>query len=426
MDTPKPSIIFVCALAFFLASCANKPPQMELERVAKDWSMTVRASQIMPIYPLEEDLRPGDVYLITNSVGSEIDSWNRRGFLPMVNRYARIPINACEYAKFFDNPSGTPPGPSFNRHPKVAFPSYTFSVDRRGALALAIPLSSVPVALSMSGARSATGSVVLSGATTLGLPDMVMDELVRKWAADNKEALRKEAQYTNNPLLLRAITRVFSVSKATVSLAFEQSGGIGVQAGAPPATPDLLGASQEDFDKRIEQLNKEIELQKSLSEADSVEIPTESSSEPNVNPQIAALESELAEMQQLKTLFQIQALRRNVERGAMLDQFGGFILPGGTGRITGRTARGISMEETFDKPLVVGYWATEYLVYEDGSLISIGAIKHLVDNPDSYRRLVKMAKDIKDKETKQPKVFDKNDTELPDRREKGIELPDRR
>ncbi len=408
MDTTKPSIVFVCALALCLASCASRPPQKELERVAKDWSMTVRASQVMPIYPLEEDLRPGDVYLITNSIESEIESWNRRGFLPLVNSYARIPIDPSEYEKFFKNASGATPPPSFKRHPKAAFPSYTFSVDRRGALGLAIPLSSVPVALSMSGARSATGSVVLSGATTIGLPDMVMDTHIQEWAkkVKVKDALKNKAEATKNPLLLRAITRVFSVSGATVSLAFEQAGGIGIQAGAPPATPELLGASQKDFDKRIEQLNQEIELQKSLIAAAPVEIPTDSSSEPNANPQIAALEAELAEVQQLKSLSQIQALRRNVERGAMLDQFGGFILPGGTGRITGRTARGVSMEETFDKPLVVGYWATEYLVYEDGSLISIGGIKNLVDNPDDYRSKVELAWKFMNEKTRNSRVFE--------------------
>jgi hypothetical protein len=410
MNINKPSKVFVCGLALFLASCASRPPQMELERVAKDWSMTVRASQVMPIYPLEEDLRPGDVYLITNSIESEIESWNRRGFLPLVNRWARIPIDPSKYDTFFGNASGANPPPSFNRHPMAAFPSYTFSVDRRGALGLAIPLSSVPVALSISGARSATGSVVLSGATTIGLPDMVMDTRIQEWAKEDKvkEALKSKAEATENPLLLRAITRVFSVSGATISLAFEQAGGIGVQAGAPPATPELLGASQEDFDKLIAQLNKKIELQKSQSEAAPVEIPTESSSEPNPNPQLAALEAELAEVQQLKSLSQIQALRRNVERAAMIDQFGGFILPGGTGRITGRTASGVSMEETFDKPLVVGYWATEYLVYEDGSLISLGGIKNLVDNPDDYRSRVELVWKFMNEKTKNPLPFKPN------------------
>lgn len=407
MSKTKLHIVFLCALVLSLTSCTTWPPQKELERVAKDWSMTIRAGQVMPIYPLEEDIRPGDVYLSTNSIDSEIESWKRRGFLPLVNRYARIPIAQSEYDTFFVNASGASPPPSFNRHPKAAFPSYTFSVDRRGALGLAIPLSSVPVALSMSGARSATGSVVLSGVTTLGLPDIVMDSHIQEWAknAPVKNALKKKADATENPLLLRAISRVFSVSGATVSLAFEQAGGIAVQAGAPPATPELLGASQEDFNKRIAQLNQEIELQKSLSETAPVEIPTDSSSEPKRNPKIAALETELAEVQQLKSLSQIRALRRNIERGAMLDQFGGFILPGGNGRITGRTARGVSMEETFDKPLVVGYWATEYLVYEDGSLLSLGGIKHLVDNPDDYRSKVELARKFMEVPTKEPERF---------------------
>jgi len=405
MDKKRLFIALACVFAFSLVSCAHKPPQKELERVAKDWSMTIRASQVMPIYPLEEDIRPGDVYLITNSIESEIESWNRRGFLPLVNRYARITIAADDYNAFFQNASGIAPPPSFDRHPKVAFPSYSFSVDRRGSLGLAIPLSSVPVALSMSGARSATGTVVLSDATTLGLPDMVMDACVQKWGAENRDVLEKRAKETANPLLLRAITRVFSVSKVSVSLAFERAGGMALQAGAPPATPELLGASQEDYEKRIEELNKEIELQKELIEAAPVEIPTESSSAPSTDPRIAALEAELAEVQQLKALSQIQALRRNVERGAMLDRFGGFILPGGTARITGRTARGVSMEETFDKPLVVGYWATEYLVYEDGSLISLGGIKNLIDNPDEYRSKVKLVEKFMKETINQPTVY---------------------
>lgn len=408
MNTSKRTIIFMCVFAFSLTSCSNRPPQTELQRVAKDWSMTVRASQVMPIYPLEEDLRPGDVYLSTNSIDSDVQSWNRQGFLPLVNRYARIPIASTEYDTFFENASGMLPPPSFARHPKAAFPSYSFSVDRRGALGLAIPLSSVPVALSLSGARSATGSVVLSGASTLGLPDMVMDEIVQGWAKANKEALKKmDPCDPSRYLLLRVITRVFSVSKATVSLTFEQAGGIGGQAGAPPSTPDLLGASQEDFDKRIEQLNKEVELLKSLDEAPQVGMPPEPASDSNTNPQIAALQAELAKVGQLKAMSEIQALRRNVERSAMLDQFGGFILPGGAGRVTGRTSRGISMEETFDKPLVIGYWATEYLVFEDGTLHSLGGTRHLLDNQGEYKReLKKVAREFKEMKTKEGKPYE--------------------
>ena len=396
----------VCALSLSLISCASMPPQKELQQVAKNWSMTVRASQVMPIYPLEEDIRPGDIYLVTNSIDSEIDSWNRKGFLPLVNRYARIPIVNDTYTVYFKTPNSSETLHSFNRPPKAAFPTYTFSIDRRGALGLAIPLSSVPVALSMSGARNATGSVVFSAATSLGLPDMVIDTLVKEWASTHKKDLKEMAKYTTNPLLFRVVSRVFAISGATVSIAFQKTAGIAVQAGAPPETPELLSASEADFDKRIEQLNKEIALKKNLDDTEPVEIPDDSASETSENPKIALLESELEEVKHLKALSQIQALRRSVERGAMLNQFGGFILPGGSGRITSRTASGISMEETFDKPLVIGYWATEYLVHESGSLISLGAVKNLVDNPELYRERVKLAAEIAQEPTKSGQVFD--------------------
>ena len=412
MDIHKTGSALICVAVLFFASCASKPPKTELQRVAKDWCLTIRASQVMPMYPLEEDLRPGDVYLINHSIDSEIESWNSKGFLPMVNRFARIPIEKTEYDTYFTHFSGAPPQPSFERHPKAAFPSYSFSVDKRGSLGLAIPLSSVPVALSMSGARSATGSVVLSGASTIGLPDMVMDIKIKQWASDEtiKAFLKDKVQESDNPLLLRAITRVFSITSATVSLTFEQAGGIGVQAGAPPATPDLLSTSEADFDKRIEQLNKEIELQKTLDEAEPVEMPTDSTGETGMDPQIAALEKELREVKQLKTMNEIQALRRNVERSSMLDQFGGYILPGASVRVAGRTARGISMEEIFPKPLVVGYWATEYLVYEDGTLLSLGGINHLVNHPDEYQRRIVAARELAAQVTKNGKVFKPGET----------------
>ena len=350
----------------------------------------------MPLYPLEEDIRPGDVFLTTNSIDSEIDSWNRQGFLPLVNRYARIPIESYRYTDFYANTSDKTDPPSFTRQPKTAFPSYTFKVDKRGALGLAIPLSSVPVALSVSGARRATGSVVLGGASTQGLPDMQMHEIIIEWASDKevKMALKRKADMARwlqkgtsryNPLILRVVTRVFSVSNANVSLSFQQASGFGVQAGSPPDTPELLGTSEEDYQKRITELNQTIELQQELNEAEPVEMPVDSLSV-TTDSKISSLKAELQAVKQLQAMNQIQALRRNLERKAMINEFGGFILPGGAGRITGLTARGITMKETFEKPLVVGYWASEYLVLGDGSIVQIGDLNNLLNNPDEYRR----------------------------------------
>ena len=36
-------------------SCASKK-KTQLERVAKDWCLTIRASQVLPVYPLSEDV----------------------------------------------------------------------------------------------------------------------------------------------------------------------------------------------------------------------------------------------------------------------------------------------------------------------------------------------------------------------------------
>lgn len=68
------------SLAAALTSCGLIAPKNSLERVAKDWSMTVRASQVMPIYPLEEDIRPGDIYISNNSINTEMETWEKRDF----------------------------------------------------------------------------------------------------------------------------------------------------------------------------------------------------------------------------------------------------------------------------------------------------------------------------------------------------------
>ena len=45
------------------ASCTPTLRNEQLESVAKDWALVIRASQVIPVYPLSEDLQPGDVQL---------------------------------------------------------------------------------------------------------------------------------------------------------------------------------------------------------------------------------------------------------------------------------------------------------------------------------------------------------------------------
>src|SRR5205085_11004909 len=68
--------------------CQNKEDQ--LEHVARDWSLTIRASQVIPVYPLTEDVQPGDIYLVRTRTDDQVAVYNKRGFLPLENLLHRL------------------------------------------------------------------------------------------------------------------------------------------------------------------------------------------------------------------------------------------------------------------------------------------------------------------------------------------------
>lgn len=393
--------ILFTSFCLILTSCANeiKPPQKSLETVAKDWSMTVRASQVMPLYPLEEDVRPGDIYLVDKSLNSEVKAWNQKGFLPLNNRFDRMQIPQEVFDDFYSHGLAKDNPVSFSRPPTAAFPSYTFEVDKRGALGLAVPLSSVPVAISASGAQRATGSVVFTGASTQGLPDLVMQKQIDQWQLKRKAQLSKRAQYVGRPLILRLITRTFSIQGATVSLVFSSTKGASLQAGSTSApspdistgTPDNQDNLSEEYESLIDEMNEKIALEKSSEDDDSSQEDTEGD---NGDSDIVSLKAELATLKRLKNREDLKSRKRKVDRQASEDRFGGYLRPGGSIKVVGRTERGVTMSEEFDEPLVLGYWATEYFVTEQGSLIPLGSVMDLIDNPAEYQRLLKLAKEI--------------------------------
>jgi hypothetical protein len=61
-----------------LFGCAAGP-----EDVAKDWCKSIRAEQVIPVYPLTEDVVPGDVFLAQRSVANQQDDYNAKGFLAL-------------------------------------------------------------------------------------------------------------------------------------------------------------------------------------------------------------------------------------------------------------------------------------------------------------------------------------------------------
>ncbi|MNI27244.1 hypothetical protein D3C73_809750 [compost metagenome] len=357
----------------------------------------------MPVYPLDEDIRPGDVYLSKNDVSTEIATWEAKGFLPLINRYDRIPIAESEYDTQYANGFAKTNGVSFNRAPGTAFPSYTFSVDKRGALGLAIPLNSVPVALAASGAQSATGSVVFKDASNQGLSDRTMQSIIERWAAKNRSLLT-EKYNDGSATVLRVITRVYSIKGATVSLAFSEAIGAQTDIGAGANTPNLLSTSDEHYNTLITYLNKQIELKKGTVVAAAPAAPATAPTPTTTDTEIAALEADIATVNKLKVEQQLQAMEQQITNLQSETKYGGYVLPGSSFKVASRTARGVTMNESFTTPLVVGYLALEYMILPSGRILEVGSIEDLIEKPALYQSLRSRATKDANASTNKPHV----------------------
>ena len=65
--------------------------------------MTIRASQVLPVYPLSEDLQPGDVFLVQMPIDKQHVQYQEQGFLPLDNHIKRL--NPSGYKEFYANVS---------------------------------------------------------------------------------------------------------------------------------------------------------------------------------------------------------------------------------------------------------------------------------------------------------------------------------
>ena len=72
-------IVAIGALALTLVACRSLDQRrdQQLARVARDWCLTIRASQVLPVYPLTEDLQVGDVFLVSTPLSQEVQEIGR-------------------------------------------------------------------------------------------------------------------------------------------------------------------------------------------------------------------------------------------------------------------------------------------------------------------------------------------------------------
>ncbi|MBX3745489.1 MAG: hypothetical protein KF833_09265 [Verrucomicrobiae bacterium] len=301
---------------------AQKRAERELEMVARHWCMTLRASQIIPTYPLNEDLQPGDVFLTETPAPRQARDYNRRGYLDLEHLLVRL--NPTGYQSFYGGGYGIPSSPQpprpwqfpdsarWSNAPLAGFPTYTIEVKRGGGFNTAFPISSVPVSLALLSSAQGRATVQLTQAHTFGLDQASLETPFRDWLARHPDLIEQYARPTNlhQTAYLRLVTRVFLVKSVNVTVTGDSATSFTGSGGVP----------------------REVVLS-SLHDTNAVA---------NYTNSIGILDRMVSTLQE----------------GA----------PGGTLKLAGASSRAISFNETFARPLVVGYIAQDYPILPDGRL----------------------------------------------------------
>jgi hypothetical protein len=330
----------------FTAGCTSR--EQELENVAKDWCLTIRASQVMPVYPLREDVLPGDCFLVSVPVDEQQKQWKAKGFLPLDQQFLRVQPSG--YAEFYEQsfpvandqvplrwltPADKQPVHLWHLAPGAAFPTYSFQVKKGGGFNLALPIQGVPVGLSLLGASEATGAVVISDARTYGVDmgtllgdvEQALDrpagggltyrQHLARFYDPGEPANGTTTGRTAKPVYLRIVSRVFLAGSMDVSVQNADSMAAGASAGSFKPV-DLLDAKAGDA-KDLEERRKTYDLGRDLI-------------------------------------------------GKKLVDAAAGAAPGGSLQFQSASARSVSLKETFPRPLVIGYLALDCRIEAGGRL----------------------------------------------------------
>ncbi|MBW2000071.1 MAG: hypothetical protein JRJ29_19185 [Deltaproteobacteria bacterium] len=322
-----------------LSGCASRMQTGQLQNIAKDWCLVIRASQIIPVYPLTEDLQVGDIFLVQYNVDEQHAAYTEQGFLPLDNMISRIDPKG--FYDFYDlsfardNPQIQLPAEwlspgknkSWEQAPTANFPTYSFAVKSGAGINLGIPVQSVPIGLSLLGSDAAQGTITIGEAKTYGLDTITLyQENILPWEKEHRNFLRKFASQEGKKNYIRVVSRVYLAGRMNVTLTTSESQAAGLTVGAP---------------KPVELLTLRSARVKEGVEAGTTEDYAES-------------------------LKRLNSYIEGVLSGARGKA--GEMLPGGTVKIVAASSRGISMEESFRRPLVIGYLGFDMAIDPDGRL----------------------------------------------------------
>ena len=216
---------------------------------------------------------------------------------------------------------------SWQAAPRVAFPSYSFSVQNGAGLSLAVPIQGVPVGLSLLASDAASGSIQIQDARTMGVDTISLYQQLQGWAKTNRVFLGNYGTSTNGQRTnyVRVITRVFASGRMIVSLKDASNRSGGLDAGVP---------------KPVNLLQPQL--------------PSDLSSTPE-----AALSNYTNAW---------NAISQMVKAAGTAVDAAGQVLPGGSLRLAAASARSVSLDETFDPPVILGYLGFDCVINEGGNL----------------------------------------------------------
>lgn len=323
--------------AFLLEGCGTSK-EAQLQQVAKDWCLTIRASQVIPVYPLTQDIQPGDIFLVDVPIDQQQQDYEANGFLALDNHISRITPSGYKnfYLDSFLTGTNQITLPvdwirpaSTNLHswepaPSAAFPSYSFSVSRGGGMNLAVPIDGVPVGMSLLDSDAAYGSVTIKSARTMGVDILSLYGDLTAWAKTNTAFLSPFGTDPGDPETnyLRVITRVYATGQMDVSLSDASSQSAGLDVGA--AKPVNL-----------------------------------------LSPQLPKGQTNVAEVTAQNYTNGMSVLNDMLQKASSATS---NFLPGGSLRIAAASSRTVALQEQFDPPVILGYLGFDCLINGDGTL----------------------------------------------------------
>lgn len=317
-------MLIILTILIFSSGCTTVLRNKQLEKVAKDWALVIRASQVIPVYPLTEDLQPGDVLLVRTPIDEQVKLYKKSGFLPLDQHLVRLYTK--DFYDFYNarygitDPNIIPPAHwqtidgkkhNWGIAPHAAFPTYQFEVRTGMGLNLAIPIQGVPFALGLMNSGRASGTVTIADAYTFGLDNFHLEKLVSDWGTKNRNLLRKyapEDEKDNKKYhFLRVISRIYVTGRVNVTLKNEEATSAEAAAGADRPV-NLMGIKDGDTAQ-------------------------------NYNTAITAINKLLQ------------------------DQ-----LPGVKAKIATASSRSVTLDQPFDRPLVIGYVGFDMPILRGGRL----------------------------------------------------------